>query len=73
MKLRYPAAVFTVLVLIAMAYFWKTTEADEQVAVDMVYYNKELQEICKAVGDGRDKSEIETAFDCSLYFIGEEI
>ncbi len=72
MKLRYPAAVFTVLMLIAMAYFWKATAADEQVAVDMVYYNKELQEISKAVGDGREKSEIETAFGCSLYFIGEE-
>ncbi len=72
MKLRYPAAVFTVLILIAMAYFWKATDADEQVAVDMVYYNKELQEISKAVGDGREKREIETAFDCSLYFIGEE-
>lgn len=72
MKLRYPAAVFTVLILIAMAYFWKATSAEEQVAVDMVYYNKELQEIAKAVGDGREKSEIEAAFDCSLYFIGED-
>ncbi len=72
MKLRYPAAVFTVLMLIAMAYFWKATAEDEQVAVDMVYYNKELQEISKAVGDGREKSEIETAFGCSLYFFGEE-
>jgi len=72
MKLRYPAAVFTMLILVAMAYFWKATGADEQVAVDMVYYNKELQGISKAVGDGREKNEIETAFGCSLYFIGEE-
>lgn len=72
MKIRYPAAIFTLLILIAMAYFWTETSADEQVAVDMVYYNKELQEISRAVGDGDEKSEIETAFDCSLYLIGEE-
>ena len=51
MKLRYPAAVFTLLIMIVMAYFWKATSADEQVSVDMVYYNKELQEIGKAVGE----------------------
>ncbi len=72
MKIRYLAAVFTLLIGIVMAHFWTETSADEQVAVDMVYYNKELQEISNAVREGQKEEAIETAYDCSLYFIGEE-
>ncbi|MBP3459067.1 MAG: HAMP domain-containing histidine kinase [Lachnospiraceae bacterium] len=72
MKIRYLAAVFTVFMGIVLAYFLLVTGQNEQAALDMVYYNKELKEISEAVRSGIEKENLEAEYDCSLLFLTDE-
>lgn len=69
MKIKYLAAAFTLFMGIIMAYFWLETAGDEQAALDMVYYNKELKNISRAADTGTERTDLETEYDCSLLFL----
>lgn len=72
MKIKYLAAAFTLFMGIVMAYFWMETGGDEQTALDMVYYNKELKNVSRAADEGMERRDLETEYDCSLLFLADE-
>lgn len=69
MKIKYLAAAFTLFMGMIMAYFWLETAGDGQRVLDMVYYNKELKTISRAADTGMERTELETEYDCSLFFL----
>ncbi len=72
MKIRYPAAAFTVFMCLILAYFLLSTGESEQASLDMVYYNKELKEISEAVRAGVERENLEAEYDCSLLFLTDQ-
>lgn len=72
MRIRYIAAVFSLLMLLGLGYLCAQLTAEEPAAYDMTVYHEKMNQIEEAAAAGADLKQIEARHRCSLLFLTDE-
>ncbi len=71
MKIRYLALDYTFLMLAAFFLLGQSVWQVPSGERDMVYYNGQMQQIERALEDGKSETEIEAEYGCEMLFLSE--